>query len=260
MNFNNKAVTITFGDQAENHVGMQQIGQMATCGFSIDELKLAKTKFEQLGCICELIDLNQGLPNGVVADSACVLVIRKGIDKILSKITKTPANLMFEEQNNLNTDKKALMYGRVVNKHARHNLCFADFSQEPDYENGLGRVVSFDDIPLTKGIREALPKYFGNKTLNLPAEGNYYFDASKTGIGFHGDSERRIVVAVRLGESIPLVYNWFHNSQAIGQRIDLVLNHGDMYAMSEKAVGTDWKKKSSYTLRHAAGCAKYTTL
>jgi alkylated DNA repair dioxygenase AlkB len=259
MNFNNKAITITFGDQAENHVGMQQIGQMANSGFSINELNLAKTKFEQLGSVCELVDLNQGLPDGIMADAARVLVIRKGVDKILSKI-KSNANLMFEEQSNLDADKKARMYGRVVNKHARHNLCFADFSQEPDYENGLGRVVSFNDVPLTKRIREELPKYLGNKALNLPAEGNYYYDASKTGIGYHGDSERRIVVAVRLGESIPLVYNWFHNSQAIGQRIDLILNHGDIYVMSEKAVGTDWKKKNLYTLRHAAGCAKYTTL
>ena len=26
-----------------------------------------------------------------------------------------------------------------------------------------------------------------------------------------------------------------------------------MYIMSEKAVGTDWKKKNIYTLRHSAG-------
>jgi hypothetical protein len=30
--------------------------------------------------------------------------------------------------------------------------------------------------------------------------------------------------------------------------------------MSEKATGYDWKKKNTYTLRHAAGSAKYTTI
>lgn len=30
--------------------------------------------------------------------------------------------------------------------------------------------------------------------------------------------------------------------------------------MSEKAVGTDWKKKLTYTLRHATGCSKFTTI
>ena len=38
------------------------------------------------------------------------------------------------------------------------------------------------------------------------------------------------------------------------------LNHGDMYIMSEKAVGNDWKLKNKPTLRHAAGAAKYTNL
>ena len=30
--------------------------------------------------------------------------------------------------------------------------------------------------------------------------------------------------------------------------------------MSEKAVGYDWKRSSIYTLRHAAGTSKYTSL
>jgi hypothetical protein len=30
--------------------------------------------------------------------------------------------------------------------------------------------------------------------------------------------------------------------------------------MSEKAVGTDWLKKNTYTLRHATGAPKYTTI
>jgi hypothetical protein len=38
------------------------------------------------------------------------------------------------------------------------------------------------------------------------------------------------------------------------------LEHGDMYVMSEKTTGFDWKSKTKYTLRHAAGCDKYTTI
>jgi hypothetical protein len=30
--------------------------------------------------------------------------------------------------------------------------------------------------------------------------------------------------------------------------------------MSEKAVGTDWKRRVIPTLRHAAGCHKYLTI
>ena len=40
-------------------------------------------------------------------------------------------------------------------------------------------------------------------------EGNYYYDIKKCGIGFHGDAERRKVVGIRLGDSIPLHFQWF---------------------------------------------------
>lgn len=68
-----------------------------------------------------------------------------------------------------------------------------------------------------------------------------------------GDFERRIVVALRLGTSIPLHYQWFYRGEPVGARTIINLNHGDMYVMSEKAVGTDWKRRIIPTLRHAAG-------
>ena len=91
---------------------------------------------------------------------------------------------------------------------------------------------------------------------------HYYYDKYVCGIGFHGDSERRKVIGIRLGngESTPLHYQWFKNGEAIGERIILQLNGGDIYVMSEKAVGTDWKKRLIYTLRHATGCEKYTKI
>lgn len=80
------------------------------------------------------------------------------------------------------------------------------------------------------------------------------------GIGYHGDTERKRVVAIRLGVSIPLVFGWWHRHQPVGEKHVLSLHHGDMYVMSEKATGFDWKRSSVHTLRHAAGCEKYTGL
>ena len=89
-------------------------------------------------------------------------------------------------------------------------------------------------------------------------EGNRYFDVNKCGIGWHGDAERKKVVAIRLGASIPLKYQWFYKSKSFGEIQEFVLDHGDMYIMSEKATGHDWKLRSKKTLRHCAGCNKYT--
>jgi len=251
MSYKN-TITITYGDQAENHVGMQKIGSLAPTGFSIEELQQAKERFEALDCKCELVVLNDVLE--AKTEPAAILIVRNGVSKLLG--TKNGANNMYNEQVDLEWDKKAFMYGRVVNKHARHNLCYGDNNQEPDYANKKGRIVSWNNVPLTNKIRNFFGTYFGEKGTNLTAEGNHYYDVKKCYIGLHGDSERKIVIAVRLGASLPLQYIWFKHGKQVSKSTKFVINHGDIYAMSEKATGNDWKKRSIYTLRHAAGLDK----
>ncbi len=273
-------VTLTFGDQAENHVGMQKIGQLAASGFNYHDLFRAKELLEKAGVECELISLHHYCFSHLfpMTLEAYILIIREGANYLLEKkegptlqklgaatimklgattFIKSGADDLLAEQLALDHDKKAYMYGRVVNKWARHNLCFAEVGQEPDYEQRKGRIVPYSQVPLTATIRQALPSLFGEKAKDLVLEANYYYDITKCGIGFHGDAERRKVVAVRLGASLPLHYQWFQEGKPVGQRIKLLLHHGDMYVMSEKAVGTDWRKRKILTLRHAAGCEKF---
>jgi len=58
-------------------------------------------------------------------------------------------------------------------------------------------------------------------------------------------------------DDYPIQWAWFHKNKAISEPYKIKLNSGDVYIMSEKAVGTDWKKSSLYTMRHAAGADKY---
>lgn len=252
-----QTITITFGDCAENHVGMQQIGKLAENGFSIIDLENAKYNFEQIGCVCELISLNDYLPN-INTEPAKILIIRNGVNCLLSDINSNADNL-FTELKNLDWDKKARMYGRVVNKNARYNLCLDTTSQEPNYEEGRGRIVAYRDVPLSSHIRNQLGDYI-NGGNNLTGELNNYYDIKKMGIGFHGDAERLKVIAVRVGASLPMHYQWFYKGNPVGNRAILPLHHGDMYIMSEKTTGNDWKKKNIYTLRHATGCDKFITI
>lgn len=262
----NSVITITLGDMAENHVGMQQIGQIVEPGqgFNITDLMLIKQTFDNFYIQTELIDLsNKELNNinpDIILPSAYILIIKNGIDFILNVESNYNINQMFEEQSNLNVDKLALMYGRVVNKKARWNLCFDDVSSEPDYINGKGRIISWNEIPITKTIYDKLSIYFGPKAQFLKAEANYYYNPFICGIGYHGDTERRKVIGLRLGNQMPLYYQWYYQNNPIGNRMSFNLSNGDIYIMSEKTVGTDWKKKNIYTLRHATGCDQYTTV
>lgn len=246
----NRVITITFGDQAENHAGMQKIGNLAEKGLSVEDLKEIRNKYFA-DFETELVELNQIEEKEV--RSAAVLVVRNYSDEDF-----------FHEMRRLKWDKKAKMYGRVVNKHARWNLCFSDFGQKPDYDNGKGRVVDFAEVSKLRKVRKFIGKIL-SETMGydkLPeAEGNYYYDISKCGIGYHGDAERKIVIAVRCSdnpeERLPIYYQWYKNSKPVGEKIKIELGN-DLYFMSEKATGNDWKKKSIYTLRHATGAKKFT--
>lgn len=247
-------ITITFGDVAENHVRMEKIGTMAEKGFDEAEMRFAEAFFRERGCAIESVDLRTALPVELQCEVgyASILVVREGL-----RAFGVEADALRAELVGLTWDTKALMKGRVVNKHARHNLCFSEVGHEPDYENGKGRVVGYGDVALLDTVRRQLVDAVGESARDLKAEGNLYFNPKICGIGFHGDAERRKVIAVRLGASMPLHYLWHKRSVAVGQRVELMLNHGDVYIMSEKAAGTDWMKKVIPTLRHAAGAAKF---
>ena len=158
---------------------------------------------------------------------------------------------------------------RVLNKHARTNVCFLNgIANEPNYEEKRGRIVDINTLPTFNRIKNTMESQFssiiGNEKINnLICEGNNYYNNKKCGIGFHGDAERRRVIALRIGEPMDMVWQWFQNSTPIGgceegERFEFKLNGGDLYIMSEIAVGTNWKRKLIPTLRHAAGCDKYT--
>ena len=132
-----------------------------------------------------------------------------------------------------------------------------DFDQEPDIANGKGTVVNFKDYPYMDKMRRVASAWV-DAPFPLVGELNDYYDANTCGIGWHGDLERKLVVGMRVGpgaNGMPLKYQWFHRSSPVGREAQIVLDSGDLYMMSEKAVGFDWKLPSKYTLRHAAGKA-----
>lgn len=268
-------ITITFGDCAENHKGMQIIGKKAFDGYTINDLVEIKSKFELNGLKCKLIDLNLLLNEDLrdKVENAQVLIVKNCVNYLLKEDNQNNQdnqddqddqddqmnNNLFEELINLDWDKKALMYGRVVNKNARYNLCFSNIEQEPDYTNGFGRVIKWSNVPILSRIRKILNKYIKGFDL-LEAEGNYYHDITKTGIGYHCDLERKKVVGIRLGNSMPLCYQWFEFKEPIGSKLELNLDCGDIYIMSETAKGIKPNKKNKFVIKHSAGCKKYTLL
>ena len=94
--------------------------------------------------------------------------------------------------------------------------------------NKKGTIIAYDDLPLLKKVKNKLPLIIGEKGNKLICEGNRYFDISKCGIGWHGDGERKKVIAFRLGVTLPLKFQWFHQNKPIGDVLDIKVENGDM--------------------------------
>ncbi len=257
-----ETITITFGECGENHVGMEKIGERAANGFSVVDLNKLKIYLETQKFVCEMYNLNGKLPASdeyMDVDQACVLVIKNCVDKI-----NINSHQLFSDLRVIPWDKQMWNKGKVTNKIARYNVCFAEYDQDPDYENKKGRVIDFRRIEKLKELKDNMTSLFDflcpNEYGKVIAEGNNYYDITKCGIGYHGDTERKMVIACRFGATMPLVFRWYHRNKEIGSKTIINLEHGDVYIMSEKATGWDWHRSSQITLRHAAGCEKYVKL
>lgn len=240
-------ITITFGDCSENHIGMEKIGTPSNNGYNSQDLDVIQSFFK--GKETERIDLSIYLGYEYLGEKPELLIIRNAIDN---------HNLIFKELNSLCWDTKYFDTKRqkVLNKHARKNLCFSNYSQIADFENKKGSVISFETVPELSKAKNTIFNCVNES--NLECEGNKYTNIKKNGIGWHGDAERKKVIALRLGETMPIHFHWFKQSKPIGTKFSLNINSGDIYIMSEKTTGYDWKKRSLFTLRHSAGADKYT--
>jgi len=288
--------TFTFSNVVENHKGMQQIGNPTMPGMTPADLSRAAENMAKKidpGNI-QMVDLSTYLSrvplespprydapltvkHVVEVDGVCkqetqtfpaemfypkeasLLIVRNGV-----LACGTTPEAILEEAKGMGYDKKMFSakhgaQGFVVNKNARWNNCIADEGQEADILNKKGTVHTFEELPELSKIRTGIGEFFGEPWTKLDAETNYYYVDPKTptGIGFHGDTERNVVVGVRVGASMKLDFQWWYKTRPIGTRFSIELHSGDMYAMSFKTLGKDWGKSVWPTLRHAAGHEKY---
>jgi hypothetical protein len=180
---------------------------MSDKGFSLEDLKRSQMYFTSKGCETIIVHLNEYLPDSSniedieekkflniaktdPAFQAYVLIARNGI----TCLGISPSDLLTEmlfykwDSKYYHANKQ-----KVLNKLARHNLNFDDVGQKALFEEGKGTTVSWSDVPLLRSVKKGIVKSFGKNTEELKCEGNKYYVKGKTGIGRHGDGERRKV-------------------------------------------------------------------
>lgn len=250
---------------------MEKLGHPTSHKVTVKDLQAMKWQFENghidgkpAPGVAELYDLKAALGGDERVDvsklpevrEAAVLVMRGFADHVLGagQIAKMEHELESMKRDGL-TDSKALMRGAVKNKNARHNNVIADFEQKPCIEKGRGTVVPFHKYGALRNMRNMAAMWM-QQDFPLVAEQNRYFDVASCGIGWHGDAERDVVWGLRVGKAtaaMPLMFNAWHRNEPIGPKTVIKLQPGDVYVMSNVAVGKDWHCSSRVTWRHAAG-------
>ena len=83
-----KTFSLTFGDVAENHKGMQKIGTLSNSGFNLSDMNKMKEWFEAKGCKCNIINLHWLLDENLQKDNQAYLLTVKNAVNALWKICK----------------------------------------------------------------------------------------------------------------------------------------------------------------------------
>ena len=250
---------ITFGEVAILHTGGEEVGSgRSESGFSVAELRDVASV---IGEKARVVSVSETLPTHLqtAENEAAVLVIRNGASLIGGGST---ADALLEEQRSVPYDRKYFDTRRqkTLNKQARYNIVFSEegASHSDDYRQCT--IQPFGTVSQLSSFREGLPSLLGDThTQGLQAEGNHYYKKA-SGIGFHGDSERKVVICLSLGQPTVLRYQWRlpGSSEHPFPPVDVEIGHGDVYVMSEKATGYDWRSRSKVRVVHAAGATKYT--
>ena len=251
--------SLTIGNGGENHTGMEFLGNMRKKGqgWDIDRLLYAKEILENIfDKHVDLFNLNElclegvTIPEGQKPKDAYLMVVRGFLsDRVHQNMIKELGSYVWDRKY-WDTRRQ-----KVLNKLARANVCYGKEGREANYAEGKGTIVGFEQSPLVGNLLKVVEILMRDK--DLIVEGNQYDDVSKNGIGPHGDSERVCVSCLRVGESMPMKFGMFWNCKLRGKPFETLINGGDLYFMSEEAVGAEWKSRSKWVWRHCAGADKY---
>ena len=251
--------SLTIGNGGENHAGMEFLGNMRKKGqgWDIDRLLYAKEILENIfDKHVDLFNLNElclegvTIPEGQKPKDSYLMVVRGFLsDRVHQNMIKELGSYVWDRKY-WDTRRQ-----KVLNKLARANVCYGKEGREANYAEGKGTIVGFEQSPLVGNLLKVVEILMRDK--DLIVEGNQYDDVSKNGIGPHGDSERVCVSCLRVGESMPMKFGMFWNCKLRGKPFETLIKGGDLYFMSEEAVGAEWKSRSKWVWRHCAGADKY---
>ena len=239
----NESFTLTFSDASP----VKRVGKNAKNGFSIAELRKMCIDFGKKGFECEWIDLNAAMPPCHVlinTPKAAVLVIRKGVSWF-----KSEADDLLLKLKSLQWNEQVWLKHKLVKNPMRRHLKFG----EKQYVSDEGLVVALKACPDIMKIRDSLNEMYSYRSVNFEVEGDHYYDMERCGRDSFGDWDKRMLVGLQVGATMKMAFTWWYQESKFSTPVEIELHHGDIFVLSDKAVGHDIHRKAIATLKRTCG-------
>ena len=208
-------------------------------------------------------------PDASSLPEAGVLIIRNGVTVLSSK--KKPSAQLYEEQMSQVRNYDGIYFdkGKTLVKRAFKTMQFGSEARtaSPDYSQAT--VTAFDAVPVLQKMGNLLQRLLGFDASSFSARSNRYHtdrlepadDGGKmkcvSGMGWHGDERTDLPsqsACLCLGEPGILSFVWRfpgHTKNCPTSIVSFDVNDGDIYILSDKATGFDWRSRSLLRVVHS---------
>lgn len=250
------SIHLMFCDIANHGDKMQNVGLICDSGFTNENLSLYQ---KNLGSdIATIYNVKDCLPRTLMEIPDCyVLVIKDYFEDYVDDLWET---LMTNEASQgtkitgVNWDSTRIKDGKIINNNLGYKLIFTDLRGSWKYPfspyDNRGTVYNSNFLPSLSHIQTTLQAQLGY----LPVvDGTLYYNTDECFTPLHQVKDRKKLVGLGLGETVPLQFKWFHSNIPCSETMSIPIDHGDLYIISQAAAGIHKEKQTKLFLKYGVG-------
>lgn len=250
------AITITLSEVVSHGESMFEIGQKSEVGFTYEDLIRIYQSLPE--GVCELVNIKDILPKTLYEiPDAYILIIRgqfrEKADNLL-KIMMNSEHSVDREITGVNWDSTRIVKDRIVENKLFQKLLFLDVGQ--NYKVPFNPVEKRGTVYNATKIKDLYEFTLLMSSVLLTSfyiEGTNYYNTTECYKPMSQDKKRKKLVNLHLGTSFPINFRWFHNTQAVSDLKSLIINHGDVYIMTDITLGSVKDSVTKLYLKHSLG-------
>lgn len=250
------SIHLLFSDVASHGEKMEKIGLICDSGFTNENII---TYYNNLNSenVC-IYNVKSVLPQTLYQIPDCYVLVMKGYfseisDSLLTTLS-TPESSSDSFITGVNWDTKRVTISGLSDNVLGYKLVFADLGHNWKYNfsqsENRGTIYNSSLIPSLNLMQSILQNEVGY----LPVvEATYYYNNQLCYTPLHKTNNRKKIVGLGLGSTIPLQFVWYHSKQRCSDSFSIPIEHGDLYIISEAAAGISKEKQTGLYLKYGIG-------